>query len=165
MGFGWAPVSLPMSQNPVGTDGCRSHTFWAVPALAAPFPPATATVPTPASPPGLARSILGTFTNAPPCTCPIHIGGIYTPITPLGAGRVQAMPASPDFKAGIKSREGDGGAAAGEARGRRRGAERAPWQASIPPPAGGAGGNASEEKNAPAAAGPALLKPLVNKAT
>lgn len=125
------------------------------------FPPTTATVPTPASPPGLAWSILGTFTNPPPCTCPNYGGDLH----PLGAGRVQPMPASPDFQAGIISREGDGGAAAGEVWGWRLGAERAPWQASIPPPAGGAGGNASEEKNAPAAAGLALLKPLVNKAT
>lgn len=164
MGFGWAPVSLPVSPDPVGTDGCQSHAFWAVPAIDAPFP-----VPQPPSPPqrhlqawhGASWGPLRTHHHAP---APIRVG-IYTLISSLGAGRVQPMPASPDFQAGIRSQEGDGVAAAGEVWGWQLGAERAPWQASIPPPAGGAGGNASEEKNAPAAAGPALLKPLVNKAT
>lgn len=53
---------------------------------------------------------LRTHHHAP---APIRVG-IYTLISSLGAGRVQPMPASPDFQAGIISREGDGGAAAGE---------------------------------------------------
>lgn len=77
MGFGWAPVSLPMSPNPVGTDGCRSHEFWAVPAIAAPFP-----LPQPPSPPqrhlqawhGASWGPLRTHHHAP---APIRVG-IYT---------------------------------------------------------------------------------------